>query len=152
MVKTLQQLGDTKADGADMEYGRTPLWWAAKGGHEGVAKLLLEREDINPNRADTECGRTPLSWAAEKGHEGVVEMMLKREDISPDTVDTKFGRTPLMGCRGWPYKSSDFALGKGRYKSPHYRHKIRTNAALVGCEEGAQGSGKGAVAEAGCQS
>ena len=28
--------------------GWTPLLWAALNGQEGVAKLLLERDDVNP--------------------------------------------------------------------------------------------------------
>jgi len=32
-------------------------------GCEGVAKILLEREDINPDQADTRYGERPLSWA-----------------------------------------------------------------------------------------
>ena len=75
--------------------GNTALTWAAMRGHDGVVKMLLEREDVNPNQADTNCGKTPLSWAAEKGHSGVVKMLLEREDVNPSQVDTMFGRTPL---------------------------------------------------------
>jgi hypothetical protein len=45
----------------NIEYGRTPLSWAAENGYEAIVKLLLENgaeveaEDIN--------GRTPLSYA-----------------------------------------------------------------------------------------
>jgi len=38
IVKLLLQLGNVKADWAGMGYGGIPLWWAAKAGHEGVAK------------------------------------------------------------------------------------------------------------------
>jgi len=68
VMKLLLQLGDAKVAGADMKYGGIPLWWEAKGGHEGVEKWLLEREDINPNAADKRFGRTPLSWAARSGN------------------------------------------------------------------------------------
>jgi len=46
--------------------GRTPLWWAAVGGHEGVAKMLLERNGVNPDTADI-YKETPLAMAALKG-------------------------------------------------------------------------------------
>jgi len=32
--------------------GHTPLLWAAKNGHDGVVKLLLEREDVEPDRLE----------------------------------------------------------------------------------------------------
>ena len=53
------------------EYGRAP-----RGGHERMAKLLLERADTNPNTTDTFSDRTPLSWASENGDEGAVKLLL----------------------------------------------------------------------------
>ena len=50
----------------------TPLLWAARRGHEGVVKILLERGDANPDLADSRWNETPLEWAAQLGHEGVV--------------------------------------------------------------------------------
>ena len=73
--------------------GSTAFLWAVKRGHEGMVKMLLEREDVAPNTADKD-GRTPLSWAAGEGHEGVVKMLLKRGDVAPNAPD-KSGRTPL---------------------------------------------------------
>ena len=84
--------------GFDPEWGgfgcnRTPLSWAAREGHDGVVKVLLERKDVNPDQADTD-GRTPLSWAAGNGQEGVAKMLLEREDANPNQADAD-GRTPL---------------------------------------------------------
>jgi len=45
------------------EAGRTPLLKAVWAGHEGIAKMLLERGDVNPNAIDS-YGETPLSRAA----------------------------------------------------------------------------------------
>jgi len=42
----------------------------AKNGHDGVVKLLLEREDVDPDRPDKQAS-TPLSWAAGNGYEGL---------------------------------------------------------------------------------
>jgi hypothetical protein len=41
-------------EGADLKdtYGRTPLYLAAKGGHEVVMKLLLVRDEIEANPKD----------------------------------------------------------------------------------------------------
>ena len=32
--------------------GKTPLFWAAYLGYEGVVKMLLGRGDVNPNKLD----------------------------------------------------------------------------------------------------
>jgi len=73
--------------------GSTPLLWVARNGHDGVVKLLLEREDVDPDRSD-KLENTPLSWAAGNGYEGVVKLLLEREDVEPDRPDNQDG-TPL---------------------------------------------------------
>ena len=75
--------------------GSTPLSWAARNGHGGVVKLLLELENIDPYGPD-EYDRTPLGWAAIVGHEGVVKLLLEREDVDTDHPDIS-GNGPL-GC------------------------------------------------------
>ena len=61
--------------------------------HEGVVKMLLEREEINPNPVDPRDGCTPLFDAVAKGYEGIVKMLLDRYDINIDIRDNK-GWTP----------------------------------------------------------
>jgi len=73
--------------------GSTPLAWVARNGHEGVVKLLLEREDVDPNRPD-KYEETPLEFAAFEGHERVVKLLLGREDVDPDRPG-EHGHTPL---------------------------------------------------------
>ncbi|KAH0535997.1 hypothetical protein FGG08_007114, partial [Glutinoglossum americanum] len=74
-------------------YGRTPLSWAARRGHEAVVKLLLAMEKVDLNSKDSS-GRTPLSWAAEGGQEAVVKLLLATEKVDLDSKDSS-GRTPL---------------------------------------------------------
>jgi len=76
--------------------GYTPLLWAAKNGHDGVAKLLLEHEDIDPNKPNN-CGSAPLLWAANNGHEGVVKLLLSRKDVDPNRLGHD-GQTPLYSA------------------------------------------------------
>ena len=76
--------------------GSTPLAWAARNGHIGVAKILLGWGNVDPNSPDTD-DRTPLGCAAINGHEGVVKLLLGREDVDPNLPDTD-DRTPLGGA------------------------------------------------------
>lgn len=73
--------------------GRSPLWWAAKEGHEEVVKLLLDR-----NAAAEVCehgtGNSALLMASVGGHLSVVEMLLKYS-ANPNTVNRK-GNTAIM--------------------------------------------------------
>lgn len=84
-------------DEADVKdsHGRTPLWLAAKEGHDKVACLLLEN-GASPNPIDDD-ERTPLWLAAKKGHEAVVKLLLGN-GADADPRPTGFfdkGVTPL---------------------------------------------------------
>ncbi|KAJ5887721.1 hypothetical protein N7495_007762 [Penicillium taxi] len=80
-------------DTKDREDGRTPLSWAASGGHNAVVKMLLDTGRVDVDSKDTN-GRTPLSWAARDGHVAVVKMFLDTGRVDVDSKDTN-GRTPL---------------------------------------------------------
>jgi ankyrin repeat protein len=88
--------------------GRTPLSYAAEGGHEGVVKLLLKSsaDFVRPhvslamarlllvNSKDTS-DRTPLLYAARGGHEAVVKLLLTTDQAIVNPKD-RSGRTPLL--------------------------------------------------------
>lgn len=76
-------------------------------GCEGMAKLLLERNDVNPSSADNG-GQTPLMWATKKQHKSVVELLLERLSVSSKTTEepnektlapatSLSGNTPVLG-------------------------------------------------------
>jgi len=94
ITAALLETNKRDAQAADFN-GNTAIAWAARMGHEGVVKVLLEQSEVNPDTADSEYGRTPLLWAAKNGHEGVVRGLLDRTEVNPDKADTEYGRTPL---------------------------------------------------------
>lgn len=74
-------------------FGRTPLSWAALGGHIPAATLLLSYKQVDANSLDT-FGCTPLSLAAAHGHFEMVALLLEQEDVDPNHKEM-FGCTPL---------------------------------------------------------
>jgi len=76
--------------------GSTPLVWAARTGHGGVVKLLLERENVDSNLPD-KYGRTPLVWSVVEGHEEVVKLLLELENVDPNRPNI-YGNRPLTSA------------------------------------------------------
>jgi ankyrin repeat protein len=58
-------------------YGQTPLWVAAKNGHEAVVKLLVEK-GAELDFKDKRHGQTPLQVAAKNGHEAIVKLLVEK--------------------------------------------------------------------------
>ncbi|EEU41676.1 uncharacterized protein NECHADRAFT_8556, partial [Fusarium vanettenii 77-13-4] len=75
---------------------RSPLSWAAAGGHEEVLTALLRRKSSVDSKDTSK--RTPLSWAAENGSKECVRLLLK-EGADPDCADNN-RRTPLSWAAG----------------------------------------------------
>ena len=61
-------------------------------GHEGMVKMLLERDNASPDKPDND-DITPLSWAAFYGHEGVVKILLEQDDVNSHLPNRR-GQTP----------------------------------------------------------
>ena len=105
----------------------TVIAWAARRGHEGVVKVLLEQRRVNPGTADNEYGRTPFLWAAGNGHKGVVKMLLGRDE-------DKWNRTPLPRATKSGHEGVVRVLLKERRQLRQGR-QVEANAALVGLRE-----------------
>jgi hypothetical protein len=72
LAKDQRYTDKAEADSKDSS-GRTPLSYAASGGHEAAVKLLLDTGADMDSKDST--GRTPLSWAAARGHEAVAKLL-----------------------------------------------------------------------------
>ena len=90
--KLLAEEGADPAVAEDDEPVRLPMYFAAKGGHVNVVKLLLEHNaDIHQARTDT--GATPVFMAAQGGHVDVVTALVAgNADVNQATNQ---GTTPL---------------------------------------------------------
>lgn len=73
---------------------REPLHYAAAGGHETTAKMLLELGNADPDPSD-DSDITPLAEAARNGHRGLLKLLIEtgRVDINSRSGS---GRTPLL--------------------------------------------------------
>jgi ankyrin repeat protein len=77
----------------ESDYAKTSLHFAAEGGHQDVAKLLLAcKADVDArNKIDA----TPLHLAALRGHADVAKLLLAcGADIN--AKESKYGQTPLQ--------------------------------------------------------
>jgi len=78
------------------------LGCATADGHEGLVKLLLEREDVVSNRPD-KYDQIPLRRAAFKGPEGVVKLLSERRDVDLNSPDAD-AITPFWWAAGKGYE------------------------------------------------
>ena len=85
---------------------RTPLFFAAKNGHEAIVKLLLDTGKVDINSEDNS-NQTPLSWAAREGHKTVVKLLLNTGKVDIDSKDND-SQTPLL----WAAKNGHEAIVK----------------------------------------
>jgi cytohesin len=92
-------------------YGRTPLRWAAWGGHKEIVELLIaEGADVN---APQNGGWTPLHCAAGKDHKEIAELLITAgADVNAKDED---GDTPLDNAKHKPETADLLRKHGGKY-------------------------------------
>ena len=106
-------------------------------------KLLLEKGAELETKDNS--GRTPLSYAAEKGHEAVVKLLLEK-GAELETKDTSYGQTPLSYAAEKGHEAVvKLLLEKGAELET--KDTRWSDAAVMGCTEGARGGGEAAAGE-----
>ncbi|MFZ5867579.1 MAG: ankyrin repeat domain-containing protein [Thermodesulfobacteriota bacterium] len=121
-LQEVERLLDNGVDvNTEDEKGRTPIAWAAIGGHRDVVNMLKshggkytlfiaaaigdtgEAQRLIDSGAEVNAtdkvGLTALMWAAEKGHTDVMRLLLEK-GADVDAKDPK-GNTALMAAVGW---------------------------------------------------
>lgn len=98
VVRMLLARGNVSLDHVD-QFGQSPLSRAARNGHEGVAKMLLEQNNINPETVDTEYGQEVLLGTAKSKEERILKTLLERTDINPHKADQRNGTLLWFAAR-----------------------------------------------------
>ena len=84
--------------------GRTPLFYAAKNGHEAVVRILLDEAGVEADCKEDH-GLTPLSYASLGGHVEVAKLFMKRNDVDINSTDHG-SMTPLL----WAVRAGQEAI------------------------------------------
>jgi ankyrin repeat protein len=95
VVGTIRTKDKDKLNAKTLEYGYTPLHWAAARGHERVVELLLWK-GVDADSKDW-FNQSPLLLAAANGHKEVVRLLLAIDGVDPNSADNhpEHGQTPL---------------------------------------------------------
>lgn len=100
VVELLLAKDDVDPDVKAGQYDHTVLFLAAKGGHEAVIKVLLERGKVDINATD-KIGRTALMLAAESGREAVVRLLLQICNANINATDINWPDSVHVRSREW---------------------------------------------------
>ncbi|KAH7149027.1 ankyrin repeat-containing domain protein [Dactylonectria estremocensis] len=89
-------IGTAAVDVPDVS-GKTPLWWAADGGHSEIIKALIAA-GANPNHDDTTYGLKPLHLVARSNHYKAAKVLLEA-GVDPKAKKTRANpRTSVFAC------------------------------------------------------
>ena len=125
MVRTLIQAGadvDAGVQKGDSKLptGTTPLIMAAQGGHEGIARLLIDAgADVNyvmPESTSSVSGISALIFAANQGSESLVRLLIDAGADVNYKVPGRRGTTALKVACGRGHKDTAKLLRKAGAK------------------------------------
>ncbi|KAL3487501.1 ankyrin repeat-containing domain protein [Aspergillus germanicus] len=85
--------------GIEDSFGRSPLWWACRGGHLEIVQALLCRKGNVAVNSAADYNETPLFIAAFWNHVDVVKTLLADDRVDPNLVAGWTVTALMMACK-----------------------------------------------------
>ena len=137
---TAALLKTNKVDVRETDFrGKSATFWARKGKHEEVVKLLQKESDFISEIHRARNGSARFLEAAQKGHERDMKILLERRGINPDKPDIMLNRTPLSWASRNGHAGIVRMLLERNDVNPNHEDRSGLTPLLQACQGGHEG-------------